>query len=158
MAATNHVTVALMREHRDAIYDEVESIVDSAGDFHMYLRDAAHDENDREWMTTMTWRLTVATRLLDELGWQEHGDRSAYQLTVDRDVARFMEGLERASRGALDDERKALAARPNDRWAYVPTKDEWERDRAATRDLMDVYLDGIDAARIAQAAFGKAMA
>jgi hypothetical protein len=150
-------TVTLTREHRDAIHDQIQSVVGSAGDIHFYFERADADANDREWLRTIAWRLTVCVRLLDQLGWQEHGNGDSYQLTVDADIARFMADLEHTSRGALDDNRRDLLA-PRQAYAcYEMTDEEWEQHRVDMRRLVDIDLDSIDAARRVQSAFREAV-
>jgi hypothetical protein len=65
------------------------------------------------------------TRLLDQLGWQEDGDRDSYQLDVDEDIVRFMEGLERRARNALEDDRVTLRADRKQYARYNLTDAEW---------------------------------
>ena len=116
------------------------------------------DEGDRQWLRTIAWRLTVCARLLDQLGWQEHGDRDGYELAVDEDIERFMAHLGQSARQALEGGRKGLLA-PRQAYAgYEMTDEEWEQHRAAVRELVDIDLDAIDAARIVQTAFQQAVA
>ena len=134
-----HVEVILSREQRDAVYEEVQSVVCLGDDLPLYFRNAYEDASDRDWIRAFAWRLSVAAAILDQLGWQQRGDprgdNAQYALRVDDDVALFMERMEHNSRGCLEDDADA---------GDVP--------------LVDLDLDGISAARLALDASRKAVA
>jgi hypothetical protein len=160
MAAKQHPTVTLTREHRDAIYQEIVSVVHLGSDLHLYLADAECDARDRAELLDVVGRLSVCVRLLEQLGWKKRGDRDSYELEVDEDVARFMEHVDRHARGALEDDKEA-ALQPSDAYAaygFTFTAAEWTEEFATRRALINTDLDGIDAARIALAAHREAVA
>jgi hypothetical protein len=152
------VRVTLTREHRDAIYEEIESVVGLSSDLHIYHRDAEFDLDDRRAFADIVWRLDVSVRLLEQLGWQVRGDRDSYELQVDADVARFMEKLDKHMRGALEEDREAVLSPADARLRYGVTEEEWAEEIESRRRLIDLDLDGIDAARIVREAYREAVA
>jgi hypothetical protein len=116
MGTKHHPRVTLTREHRDAIYEEIESVVHLGDDLPIYLADGEFDPSDRDWLKAFSWKTGVCVRLLDQLGWQRQGDRDSYELEVDQNCARFMEDLDSRARGALKDDSRDAA---EDRAAYA---------------------------------------
>lgn len=153
MPNPQQVRVTLTREHRDAIYEEIASLVGLSSDLHIYLRDAEFDADDRRTFADITWRLGVSVRLLDQLGWQVRGDRDAYDLDVDCDVARFMEQLDKHMRGCLEDDREPMLEKRAFMARYARYGVDWAEEVDARRRSIDLDLDGIDAARIALEAY-----
>jgi hypothetical protein len=116
-------TVVLTREHRDAVWDAVET--------HMSAEDVATSPGDRGRLGREIRALTVCGRLFDQLGWQQHGDRDAYQLEVDADIAWFMQEMAQRARESLEDSRLGLV-----------------RDGRDCPRCFDMDLDVMDAARL----------
>jgi hypothetical protein len=122
-------TVVLTREHRDAVWDAVET--------HMGAGGLATSRGDRGRLRREIRALTVCGRLLDQLGWQQHGDRDAYQLEVDADIAWFMQEVAERTRGCLEDSRPGLV-----------------HGGRGHRRRVDKDLDVMDAARLVRDAAG----
>lgn len=147
MAVKQTAFVTLTLAHRDAVYEEIAFVFDSARQLSLYLTASEHDVSDRQWTRDLAERFATAVRLLDQLGWHERGDRLGYVLEVDADIARFMERLEGHATDALEDGRWELAS---DDWSGV--------DRPATIRQIDIDLDALNAARLVQAAYREAVA
>jgi hypothetical protein len=164
MATRRSATVTLTREHRDAIYEEINGVIHQGSDLHMYFADAEFDMEDRDWIRAFSRKLPVCLRLLDQLGWQQRGDRNSYTLDVDDDAARFMQDLDRHARDALEDDRVCMledraAGRREEyrwRWGVTFTDQEWAEKLCEGQRVVDRDLDVIDAARIALAAYREA--
>jgi len=155
-------TVTLTREQRDAIYEEIATVVDGAGELRKCIADGEFDERDRDWFKQIGRRISLCARLLAQLGWQRRADRDTYRLGVDADVASFMERFERSAREQLEEDRPGLR---REREGYAEcgltfSDEEWakEKQTASIKGMMDMDLDGIDAARICIEAYRKAVA
>ncbi len=135
----------LTRAHRDAIFEEIEFAYESARDLPLMLEHGAHSSFDRHQARDLIERLEVATRLLDQLGWQQDGERDRYVLEVDADVDRFVARIERYALVALRDNRRGLLDGRNE-------------VRASARRFIDIDLDALAAARVVRTAFRVACA
>lgn len=83
MATKSKPLVTLTRQHRAAIYAEVDRLMSLSGDITIHF----DHEADREWITQWAERQMPAyVRLLDQLGWQRDSDRETYELEVDETV------------------------------------------------------------------------
>ncbi len=145
MASTDRPIVILTRAQRDAIFEEIEFAFESARDLPFMLEYGADSICDRRDARELIWRLQVAGRLLDQLGWQERGNRDGYVLEVDADVDRFAARIESYALIALEDNRRGLC-------------DSNDEVRATARRLIDVDLDALEAALVVRAAFKVARA
>ena len=140
MASTDRPSVILTRAQRDAIFEEIEFAFESARDLPFMLEHGLESLCDRRDARDLIWRLQVAARLLDQLGWQERGNRDGYVLELDADVDRFAARIESYARIALEDNRRGLL-------------DSNDEVRATARRLIDVDLDALDAALVVRSAF-----
>ncbi len=140
VATNESTTIMLTRAHRDAIFEEIEFAFESARDLPVMLEHGAHNIFDRHEARDLIWRLQVATRLLEQLGWQRDGERDGYVLEVDEDVDRFAERIESYALVALNDNRRGL-------------RDGNSEVRASARRLIDTDLDTLAAARVVRTAF-----
>lgn len=134
------ICVTLTRVHRDAIFDEIDYVFESGRDLPFMLEHGAYSTCDRHEARDLIWRLQVAARLLDQLGWQRNGDRESYVLEVDAGIDRFAARIESYALVALEDNRRGL----------LEGDDEI---RATARRLIDIDLDALKAARVIRAAF-----
>jgi hypothetical protein len=140
MASIDRPSVILTRAQRDAIFEEIEFAFESAGDLPFMLEHGRHSLCDRRDAREIIWRLRVAGRLLDQLGWQERGNRDGYVLELDADIDRFAARIESYALTALEDNRRGLL-------------DSNDEVRATARRLIDVDLDALEAALVVRAAF-----
>jgi hypothetical protein len=91
-------SVTLSRLQRDGVREHIGHIISRDGN--------SLDVGgvDREIAMTAIGHLIGGFRILEQLGWQEHGDRDAYTLEVDDDLAAFMGELGRqADEAVMDD-------------------------------------------------------
>jgi len=140
MATMEATSVVLTRAHRNAIFEEIDFAFQCARDLPFMLEHGADSICDRRDARDLIWRLQVAARLLDQLGWQQSGDRDGYVLEVDADVDRFAARIESYALAALEDSRRGLLAGS-------------EQERATARRLIDGDLDALEAARVVRTAF-----
>jgi hypothetical protein len=140
MAIREPTDVVLSLAQRDAIFADIDFTFESARDLPLMLEHGVERVGDRIDVRELIWRLQVAVRLLDQLGWQRSGNRAGYVLEVDADISRFAAGLERHALGALEDDRHGLFA-------------EDKELRAMARELLDSDLDALQAARLVQATY-----
>jgi hypothetical protein len=156
MATSCISSVVLTREHRDPIYEEIVSVIHLGDDLPIYLTRGEFDTSDRDWLKAVNRKLAACTRLLDDLGWEQQGNRDSYELEVDQDIAQFMEELDRGARGALKDDSVNVSSRERDAAARVGvtfTDEQWAEKLRCRRRLVDVDLDSISAARVVRDAW-----
>ncbi len=122
------------------VFEQIEFAFESAHDLPSMLAHGAESRWDRSYATELIWQLGVAARMLDQLGWERRGTRKRYVLDVDVDVDRFVAQIQRYALAALEDGRRGL----------LETDDE---TRAIARQLIDVDLDALEAARVVRTAF-----
>ena len=156
------VTISITREQRNAVWEEIESLMYAGDDLPLDFASAAGEGAHacRDWIKALAWRLPIAVRLLDQLGWQQRGTCDNYALEIDEHVARFMAGLEQRALEYLADnsrdpepERAAAA-----KHGHALTDEEWAEREARRYSQVDSGLDCLDAARCAQAAYREAVA
>jgi hypothetical protein len=140
VTARDRISVVLTRAQRDAILEEIEFAFESAGDLPFLLEHGAERQRDREDARDLISRLSVATRILDQLGWERSGNRDRYLLEVDEDVDWFAKRIESFAQAGLDYNRPKLFAGD-------------ERVRATSRRLLDADLAKLGAARVIRTAF-----
>jgi hypothetical protein len=140
MANREPTSIILTRAHRDAIFEEIGFAFDAARDLPLMLEHGAYNIYDRREARDVIWRLEVAARLLDQLGWERDGNREGYVLEVDEDVDRFVARIESYALAALADNRRGLL-------------EGNEEIRARVRRLIDTDLDALEAARVVRTAF-----
>jgi hypothetical protein len=92
-------SVTLTRAQRDGVRQHVEHIIGCAATDLSPL--SGHF--DQESAQTALRHLTCGTRILEQLGWQERGDRDEYALQLDADVVAFMTELGQGGAEALED-------------------------------------------------------
>jgi hypothetical protein len=102
------ISITFTTAQRDAVREEVESICHLGTDLRVYLRDAASDPSSARWIADWTQQVAVGARLLERLGWQEHGEDRSYELDVDQDVAEFMQRVCERTLGTLQDDCRDL--------------------------------------------------
>jgi hypothetical protein len=136
-------SIQLTREQRDAIYEEVENVMNAGGDLGVLFR-RGPDQDDREWVLRFHRRLQAAIRLLDQVGWNRTGVRDSYALEIDADLVQFMCEMEGHALDALEDDRRDLD--PAD-----------AEDLAVSCHLVDLDLAALSVARRAQAAYSEAV-
>jgi len=133
-------SVVLTGAYRDAIFEEIEFVFESARNLPFMLAHGAASVSDRDEARDLIWRLQVAARLLDQLGWQQSGNRDRYVLELDEDLDRFAARIESYALLALEDNRRGLL-------------DGNDEVRATARRLIDTDLDAFAAARVVRGAF-----
>ena len=134
------MSVVLTLAQRNAIFEEIVFTFDCAGDLPFMLEHGPESERDRAEARDLASRVHVAVRLLDQLGWQQKGDRESYVLEVDEAVDWFAGRIERFALAGLEYNRSGLLA-------------EDERTRARTQRLIDADLEKLRAARVVRAGF-----
>lgn len=97
-------------------------------------------------------RLAACLRLLDQIGWQQHGNRESYRVELDDDTARFIQRMGKVARRTLEDARRDLTVLrdPDEQATYYADVVE-----TAWR-LIDLDLDAISAAGIVRDALATA--
>lgn len=134
------MNVVLTPAHRDAILEEIEFAFESAGGLPFMLERGPESPRDRDEAEDLIARLQVAVGLLEQLGWEQTGDRERYVVQVDETVDAFAERIESFALAGLEYNRPKLF-----------TGDE--RSRAATQRLIDADLEKLRAARVIRTAF-----
>jgi hypothetical protein len=157
MAEQQIPRVTLVRAHRQAIYEEIESIFHLSTDLPLYLKSAGADVSDREWVKDYAQVLAVCGRVLDQLGWSEQDDHDGYELELDAGTIELMRRLGRNALAGLEESRENLANGGRSKY-YYRSEAELAEELAAARRLVDLDLDGLDAARLASAAVHEAVA
>lgn len=122
------------------VFDQIEFAFESAHDLPLMLAHGAESRWDRAYSRDLIWQLGVAARMLDQLGWERRGSRARYVLDVDADVDRFVAQIQCYALAALEDSRRGLL------------EDDHEV-RAIARQLIDVDLDALEAARVVRTVF-----
>jgi hypothetical protein len=126
MMVSQQSDATLTRAQRDAVHEHIGHVFAGEGDGLEF----AVARGDRPRVRSAIWRLGVGVRMLDQLGWEEDGDRDSYRLELDDDIAAFMEELGRHGDAALQDD-----LRPGE-----------------PQSLIDIDRAMIDAARVVKAA------
>lgn len=140
MATTRPATVTLARVHRDAIFEEIQFIFESACDLPFMLEHAAQNRVDSDDARDLIAHLHVAAGLLDQIGWQRSGEREDYCLELDEGLDEVAARIESFALAALEDNRRGLIASEHEASATV-------------RRLIDADLEKLQAARIIRTAF-----
>lgn len=135
----------LTRAQRDAVFEEIAFAFECAASLPLMLEHGSHSLADRVDARELIWQLRVALRLLEQLGWQDKGNRDGYVLEVDEEVDQFAAGIERYALVALRDNSEGLVAHSDEVSAKV-------------RRLIDADLDALGAARAVRDAFEFARA
>jgi hypothetical protein len=133
-------SVILARAHLDAIFEEIEFAFELACDMPIILEHAPESVVDREDARDLIAQLQVAVGLLSQIGWQRSGDRDRYLIEVDEGVNWFAARIESRALAALDYNRLGLRS----------NRDEVS---ASVRQLIDVDLEKLQAARVLRTAF-----
>jgi hypothetical protein len=142
IVTTEPSTVVLTLAQRNAIFQEIDFAFESARDLPFLLEYGAESIGDRLDARDLIWALQIALRVLDQLGWQERGNRTGYVLEVDADTDRFAARMERYALVALEANRRGLLE-----------DDEEQQDSA--RQMIDGDLDTLEAARVIREAYGR---
>ncbi len=138
--APDSISIVLTPAHRHAILEEIEFAFESAGGLTFMLERGAENGRDRSDARTLVAQLQVAVELLDQLGWEQNGDRDGYVLKVDDAVDRFAERIEAVALAGLEYNRPRLFASD-------------ERVRDTTQRLIDSDLEKLRAARVVRTGF-----
>jgi hypothetical protein len=140
MVRRESVSVILTPAERDVLFDAINFAFDSACDLPFMLQHAADSKCDRDDARDLVRRLQVAVRLLDQLGWDQTGDRDGYVVEVGADVDEFAAQIERDALLGLKDGRRGLL-------------EDGDEVRAAARRMIDNDLGALQAARVVRTAF-----
>lgn len=140
MTGPGPVSVVLTSTQRDAILEEIEFVFELAGDLPFMLEHGNESARDRDDARELVSRLHVAVSLLDQLGWEQRGERDRYVVEVNDAVESFAEQMKRFALAGLEHNRPGLVAGD-------------ERVRATTRRLIDADLEKLRAARVIRTAF-----
>lgn len=138
-------TVTLTREHRNAIRDHIHGYLNEAGDLELMSAAAIHGEDVR----AMLDRLSVSADVLDQLGRERHGTADTYTLELDPEIVVLLDRIDRSARGTIEGNRDWLSPR-NPGSPY--TLEQYAQSALLARQMIDVDLDAIDAARLVREA------
>jgi hypothetical protein len=128
-------SIILTRAQRDAIFEEIKLAFESACELPFMLEHAPESTVDSDEVRDLIMQLQVGVRLLEQIGWQETGDRDSYLLEVDDTVDWFAARIESFVLATLEYNRGGLLA-PD---AEIS---------AAARRLIDADLERLEAARV----------
>jgi hypothetical protein len=140
MTTADPTHVVLTLAQRDAMFEEVAFTFEAARDLPFLLEHGAESVGERSDARDLIWQLQVALRVLDQLGWQQSGNRPGYVLEIDADIDRFAARIERYALVALEANRQGLLEGD-------------EEQRATARELIDNDLDALEAVRLVRSAY-----
>jgi hypothetical protein len=147
MASDTHISITLTPAQRDAVREEVESICNLGTDLVLYLEGAPSDPTSAKWIADWTRQAAAGARLLEQLGWEERGERRSYELDVDQGVADFMQLVCERTLGTLQDDCRDLGT------PFGWTGPEADESMVRHRHQINLDLDLLEVTRIARSAF-----